>query len=150
MAGGRTSDNQFFIEGLSDFRRELARMGGSLPTSLRDANKQAANEIVETGQDKAASYSAQAAKAAKSLRASRSSSYVAVLLGDAGRYAFALGAEFGSRRYRQFPPWRGNQWMNWGGGPGYFLHPDIREVGEDVLDEYWESIRTLAVRAFPD
>lgn len=148
MAGRRGgSGMQFHIVGLKDFSRELSRLGAALPVSLRELNENAADDIVEAGRDKARR--PQQRKAAESLRASRSSSYVAVLLGDNSRYEFALGAEFGARRYRQFPPWRGNQWMSWGGGPGYFLHPAIREVGEDVLDKYWESIRGVAARAFP-
>lgn len=135
------------IVGLRKFNRELAQLGGALPKSLRDFNADAANEIVSTAKEKARR--PQQAKAAESLRASRSAKHVAVLLGDNGRYEFAYGAEFGARAYKQFPPWRGNQWQSWGGGPGYFLHPAIREVGEDVLDNYWDSIRGLASKAFP-
>jgi len=140
--------SEFQIEGLKEFQMALRDMGAELPKSLRDFNVEAADEIVAKG--RALAHTPQQAKAAKSLRASRSSSYVAVLLGDNNRYAFARGAEWGARRYKQFPPWRGNQWMSWGGGPGYFLHPAIRSVGEHVLDKYWESIRALRARAFPE
>jgi septal ring factor EnvC (AmiA/AmiB activator) len=142
------SGEQFVIEGLSQFQRELKKLSGALPTSLRKLNEEAANKIVDTGREKARR--PQQAKAAESLRASRSANYVAVLLGDSSKYEFALGSEFGARRYKQFPPWRGNQWQSWGGGPGYFLHPAIREVGTTILDDYWDSIRGLARRAFPD
>lgn len=144
MAG----ESQFLIEGLRDFQRTLGEMESGLPTSLRSYNKLAAEEIVEAG--KARATTPQANKAAESLRASRASTYVAVLLGDNRRYAFARGAEWGARKYRQFPPWRGNQFMSWGGGPGYFLHPAIREVGTRVVEEYWNSIRELWARAFPE
>ena len=144
MAG----ETQFQILGLRDFQRALGEMADSLPASLRDYNTVAAQEIVEAGRAKAGR--PQQALAAKSLRASRAANYVAVLLGDNRRYAFARGAEWGARAYKQFPPWRGNQWMSWGGGPGYFLHPAIREVGTRVVEEYWNSIRVLAERAFPE
>lgn len=144
MAGA----SEFQIEGLKQFTTALRAMGEHLPKSLRDYNVKAAEEIVAKGRDNAET--PQARLAAKSLRASKSSSYVAVMLGNNGRYAFARGAEWGARKYKQFPPWRGNQWMSWGGGPGYFLHPAIREVGETVLAHYWESIRTLRKEAFPD
>lgn len=140
--------SEFQIEGLTQFTRALKELGGELPKSLRDYNVSAADEIVSQG--RANAHTRQQAKAAKSLRASRSSSYVAVLLGDNSRYAFARGAEWGARKYKQFPPWRGNQWMSWGGGPGYFLHPAVRQVGKTVLDKYWESIRTLRAQAFPE
>lgn len=123
-------------------------MSEELPKSLREFNVHAAERVIETGREFA--HTPQAHKAAESLRASKSASSVAILLGDNGRYAFARGAEWGARRYKQFPPWRGNQWMSWGGGPGYFLHPAIRTVGKDVLDEYWQSIRALRAQAFPE
>lgn len=146
--GSRGNGTYFHVAGLNDFRMELSALGSMLPVSLRDFNKEAADKIVSAGKSKARR--PQQAKAAESLRASRSSKHVAVLLGDSGRYAFALGAEFGARAYAQFPPWRGNQWNSWGGGPGYFLHPAIREVGETVIEDYWDSIRGLARQAFPD
>lgn len=150
MAGRRGGSGEtFHIQGLREFQRQLALLGGSLPVSLREFNIEAAGKIVDAAKDRAKAPQQQKA-ADESLRVSRSSKTVAVLLGDNGRYSWALGAEFGARRYRQFPSWRGNQWNYWGGGPGYFLHPAIREVGEDVLDEYWESIRGLASTAFPD
>lgn len=139
---------EFHIEGLGQFRRALRDMGATLPHSLREYNVKAAKRIVDEARDNATKPQEQ--KAAKSLRASRSGSQVAVMLGDSKRYAFALGAEFGARRYNQFRAWRGNQWKHWEGGPGYFLHPAIRDVGHDVLDEYWQSIRRLHQQAFPD
>lgn len=147
---GRLAANKgtYSVEGLREFTRALDTFAGALPHSIRDAHKVAATEIVSRGREKAKRPQQQ--KAAKSLRASRSARHVAVLLGDNARYAFAMGAEFGSRAYKQFPPWRGNQWRSWGGGPGYFLHPAIREYGDEVIDDYWESIRGLAHHAFPD
>jgi hypothetical protein len=139
---------EFEIHGLRQFSRALKNLGGEIPRSLRDYNVKAAEAVVEVGKEYARS--PQQAKAAESLRASRSASYVAILLGDNNRYAFARGAEWGARRYKQFPPWRGNQWMSWGGGPGYFLHPAIRTVGSTVLEEYWQSIRALRAEAFPE
>lgn len=141
-------ESEFTIQGLKEFQLALKNLGGSLPKSLREYNIKAATDIVERARGNADT--PQQRKAAESLRASKSSSYVAVLLGNNGRYAFARGAEWGARKYKQFPPWRGNQWRSWEGGPGYFLHPAIREVGQTVLEKYWESIRALRAEAFPD
>lgn len=140
---------EYEIQGLTAFRRALADMADSLPTSLRDYNVRAATEIVAEGKSRAG-YARQAAKAAQSLRASRAAGYVAVMLGNNGVYAFARGTEFGALRYHQFPTWRGNQWSGWDPGPGYYLQPAIRDVGAHVVEEYWQSIRELALRAFPD
>jgi hypothetical protein len=141
---------EYRIQGLRQFQQELAKLGDSLPVSLREYNVRAATEIITDAKAKANAYAPQQGKAAKSLRASRSASSVAVLLGDNRRYAFAMGSEFGARQYKQFPPWRGNQWTGWEPGPGYYLHPAIRDVGAHVVDELWESIRALAYRAFPE
>lgn len=142
------AEAEFYVEGLTQFRTALTRMSDTLPKSLRDYNVTAANKIISEAKTRAGAR-AQSAKAAKSLRASRAASYVGIRLGDNGRYAFARGAEWGARRYAQFPPWRGNQWRSWDGGPGYFLHPAIRDVGQDVLEDYWLSIRSLIKEAFP-
>jgi hypothetical protein len=45
------------------------------------------------------------------------------------------GAEFGSDRFRQFRPWRGN-----GSLAGYFLWPAIRDDAADILDRYGEAL----------
>jgi len=140
--------SEFEIPGLRKFSAALKELGGEIPKSLRDYNAKAAKAVVTEARARAKS--PQAAKAAKSLRSTKSSTYVGIILGDNNRYAFARGAEWGARQYKQFPSWRGNQWMSWGGGPGYFLHPAIRHVGDTVLNDYWESIRTLRKEAFPD
>lgn len=136
------------VYGLRSFQKALAEVGADLPESLRRFNIRAAEQVVKVARDKATR--PQQHKAAESLRATKSMSYAAVKLGDNKRYAFARGAEWGAKQYKQFPPWRGNQWEGWEGGPGYFLHPAVREVGTTVIEEYWASIRALRSRAFPD
>lgn len=119
-----------------------------MPSAVKDANIRAANRVVHAA--KAEPDTAQEKKAAESLRAVRAAGFAGVRLGDEGIYAFALGAEFGSKRYGQFLDWRGNQHRGWGGGPGYFLHPAIRKEGRRILDLYWSEVRSTARRAFPD
>lgn len=136
------------VIGLRKFRADLKKISADLPDTLRTFNIYAAERIVTAAKSRAKTR--QQAKAAKSLRAGKSGTEVSVRLGNNTTYAFARGAEWGARKYKQFPPWRGNQWRSWGGGPGYFLHPAIREVGDTVLEEYWESVRALRKRAFPD
>lgn len=66
-----------------------------------------------------------------------------------GRYPWAWGAEYGARRAwvwgrvtvqsklrrRQFPIWRGNQFVVRGrGGPGWIIQPAIRENLDRVLE----------------
>lgn len=149
---GRTAPSEFYIEGLREFQRALARISAELPKSLRDFNVIAAEDIIRIAKEKAHDSPSprQAIFATKSLRAWKTSGYAGISLGDNRRFAFARGTEWGARQYKQFPAWRGNQWMSWGGGPGYYLHPAIREEGPQVLMKYWESIRWLRDQAFPD
>lgn len=76
------------------------------------------------------------------------------------RYPWAWGAEFGARRAwiygrvtlasklrrRQFPIWRGNQFVVRGrGGPGWIIQPAIRENIDRVLEGIAEGLeRTIA------
>ena len=150
MASGRRRSSgraQFEIDGLSAFRRELRHLSGDLPDAVKDASVRAAQRLVTAGKSKAET--AQEQKAAESLRAVRAASYVGVRLGREST-GFELGAEFGSKRYMQFLPWRGNQYAGWSGGPGYFLHPAIRQEGRRILDLYWREIAETARKAFPN
>ena len=64
----------------------------------------------------------------------------AVKIGGA-RFPFALGAEFGSKRFRQFEPWRGA-----GATAGYFMWPAIREEIPKLIAAYGDAIE----KAFTD
>jgi hypothetical protein len=63
---------------------------------------------------------------------------------------FAFGAEFGAKRYPQFQPWRGNQWVAGEGpatGVGYFLYPAIRERRAEVERIYMANMMRLMRQA---
>jgi hypothetical protein len=138
------------IEGLKAFAKALRKADEQFPGALKQANYDLAKEVVDLSKARAGSYSRQAAKAAKSLRAYRQSQQ-AMVGGGGARYPFFFGAEFGAKRYRQFPSWRGNQWGGWEGGPGYFLHPTIREEATPLIDAYMKRIEELALDGpFPD
>lgn len=58
-----------------------------------------------------------------------------------------LGAEFGSKQYAQFPPWRGNQFTDpTRDGVGYFLHPTMRDRLPGADDELLDSILDAIAR----
>jgi hypothetical protein len=145
------------VEGLSQFTRALARAGAdSARAEVKQANFDVANRLTEAAKQKAASLSRQQKAAAESLRATKTQNYAAVRLGSA-RKPYALGAEFGAlkktRRGRViagFKPWRGNQSGGWAGGPGYFLHPSIREKGPELINEYMRAIDRISQEAFPE
>lgn len=140
------------IEGLADLQRELRKVSEDAPKELRKTHVDAAQLVVDRAQRKARSVGRMQAKAATTLKAAAEQRYAKVRLGRAGvAWGFTLGAEYGSKAYPQFPPWRGNQWTDEGGvGVGYFLHPSIRESDRALLDLYDRELARLTRRAFPD
>lgn len=144
------SEGTIEIVGLADFNRALRNIDGGFAPQLKQANYDAAKALSDAAKAKARSMSHRtAAKAARSLRVSRSASYAAISAGGP-RFPYFYGAEFGSKHYGQFQSWRGNQWNGWAGGPGYFLHPAIRKEGPKVLRDYMAKIDELTAQAFPD
>lgn len=137
------------IQGLRDFARALKLVDERFGSELKEANVEAASELVDSARSRAAMQGGVAAKAAKSLRAARLANAAAVSFGGA-RYPYAYGAEFGSKRYHQFKPWRGNQFEGWSGGPGYFLFPSLRADGARILRDYFNRVDRLLADAFPD
>jgi aminopeptidase N len=145
------------IEGLSQFTRALARAGADgTRQEVKEANFRVADKLIDAAKDKASGLTRQQKAAAASMRATKTQNYAAVRLGSK-RKAYALGAEFGSVRRtrtgriaRGFQEWRGNQFSGWSGGPGYFLHPTIREKGEQLIAEYRTSIDRMMAEAFPE
>lgn len=145
------------VEGLAQFSRALARIGADgLRDEVKQANFDVADKLADAAKSKAAGLSRQQRSAAESLRATRTQNYAAVRMGSA-RKPYALGAEFGAmkrtgtgRIARGFRPWRGNQFSGWSGGPGYFLHPTIREKGPEFIDEYMQAVDRITQEAFPE
>ncbi len=130
------------VQGLDEFRRELRRLTG-MGKELGRANRRVAEMVASGARSKAESLGGVQAKSAPSIRALGAQARSQVALGGA-RYPFALGAEFGSIRYKQFPAWRGSAQ-----GAGYFLFPTIRESRDAIVDAYGEELDRLARRAFP-
>lgn len=140
--------NTVRLEGLSDFTRALRVVDKAYPGEVRQANFDLARGIRD-GSRRRASTRLEKRVAKQGLKATRSVREAAVVLGGP-RSPEAFGAEFGAKRYRQFRAWRGNRWGGWAGGPGYFLHPTIRQDGASLLDAYFETLNALSDKAFPD
>jgi hypothetical protein len=145
------------VEGLGQFTRALARIGADgLRDEVKQANYTVADKLADAAKSKAAGLSRQQRAAAESLRATKTQNYAAIRLGSA-RKPYALGAEFGAKKRTRrgrviagFRPWRGNQFSGWAGGPGYFLHPAIREKGPELINEYMQAIDRITQEAFPE
>lgn len=142
----------FEVQGLKSFLKELKAVGAEYPAAVKQANFDAASQIVGIARGRAgAAGVVQSRRNAQSLKASRSGT-AAIVSGGGPRYPTFWGAEFGAKRWAQFKPWRGNQWRGWegAGGGGYFLHPTIRDRGPSILNEYVKTLRKLESQAFPD
>jgi len=136
------ADESIRVQGLADLRRELKAL--NLTEDLKDANNRVAQLVADEAEKKARALGRMEAKAAESLKANRAQSKATVSIGGA-RYPFALGAEFGSFRFKQFRSWTGSN-----EGSGYWLWPAIRETRERVIEMYGDEIEKLTAKAFPD
>lgn len=136
------------IKGLKEFRVSLKKAGDEYPAKLKEANVEVANLVKTKAIGKAGSVGGVAPKAANSLRAAKSAAGATLYLGG-GKAPYALGAEFGARKYPQFKPY-----LSAGppdasvGGEGYFLFPSIRENREVIIETYWKRLEEINKEAF--
>ncbi len=141
-----TAEGAIRVEGLEEFRAGLKKLGPEWPGKLGQINKRLTSMIVTDARNRAST--AQAKKAAESLKASAGAKEAIVSLGGPG-FEFALGAEFGALQYKQFPPWRGNQFAPAEGGVGYFLMPAIHDDLGKIEAAYLDAVGDLTKQAFP-
>lgn len=147
-----SNEGRVTVEGLNSFIREMKKVEPSLVVQIAEANFDAATEITDAARKKAEGigWPGSARKAAEgTLKASKSARRAMVRLGGA-KAPYALGAEFGAKRYKQFAPWRGNQWSGFDSGVGYFLHPAIRESWPAAREAYLTRIDLIMKQPFPE
>lgn len=128
------------VEGLVELNRALKQLGPTFPKELRKANKTVADLVAQDAKAAAHSIGGVAAHVAPSIKASAGAQFAAVSLGGTA-YPMAGGAEFGSYRYKQFKPWRGN-----GSDAGYFVYPAIRRDADRIETEYGHALTELLDR----
>lgn len=128
------------VEGLTEFRKELAKLTEATFTKeLKDAHYEVASKVLNKAKGAASTRLEQ--KAAQSLKASKSASFAQISYGGPG-YPFAMGAEFGSKRYRQFRQHLGRT--------GYFVYPSVRALNSEIARIYLDAVTKIASKAFPD
>lgn len=140
MARIRSSDQGVQVHGLNELNRALRELGKEAQKELTQTNKKVAGFVADDARAAARSLGGVAAKVAPSIKAAGGTTWAGVGFGGAA-YPFAGGAEFGSLRYKQFKPWRGN-----GSDAGYFLYPAIRRDVDRIETEYNEAIDGLLKR----
>lgn len=144
MSTGQVRNVSIDIPGLKPFIDEMKALGPEAAAAMKRENVLVAQSVRTRAIAKADELGSVAAKAAPSIRVSQTVNYASVRLG--GRDApYALGAEFGSIRFKQFKPYRGN-----GRDAGYFLYPTIREMEPEILVMYSEAFVRVSKEAFPD
>lgn len=130
------------VEGLTELRKALKAVDAGLPKELGQVHRKLGDMVVTEAQARARGLGGVAAKSAPSLRAASQAARAQITLGGA-RAPYALGAEFGSGRYKQFKPWRGSD-----ADAGYFLYPTIRANRDRITEEYERMLDELLNRAF--
>jgi len=162
------SSSTIAVSGLRDFRNELRRLetesGSDGSALLKDANWKVAQFVTERAQTRAGTVGRQQARAAESLRASKTVNRAQVSGGSA-KVPFFFGAEFGAKQnilrserraagwagpgrylgFRQFAPWK----RPGGGNTGYFLFPTLRAETQNIIDLYGDELDKVTAKAFP-
>jgi hypothetical protein len=133
------------VVGLKELRNELKALEGNFPKELQQANKRAVAEVIIPAAIANASGQSPrwGGRAIGTIRALATATSAAAAIGTSG-VPYVLGKEFGSIKYRQFPPWRGS-----GPGSGYAFYPAIRSTREQFVEVYGQMLDDLTRRAFP-
>ena len=119
------------VTGLAELNRALRDMGGrEFQKELKEAGRSVATTVADDARGIASSLGGVAAKTAPSIRAAAGNTSAGVSFGGSG-YPFAMGAEFGSVRFKQFKPWRGS-----GSEAGYFVYSAIRDNADFIGEKY--------------
>lgn len=140
MSRNRVRSGEIKVRGLTELNAALRAIGNEAQGELRDASRVVANIVADDARANAYALGGVAAKVAPSIRASAGVRSAGVGFGGAA-FPFAGGAEFGSLRYKQFKPWRGNQ-----SDAGYFVYPSIRSNSERIAEEFADAVDDLLRR----
>lgn len=127
------------VLGLNAFRRELKKAEDQFPKAINNINNEVAEIVADAARNRALSQGSTLAKAAPSIRALKGAAKAQVRMGGAS-YPYAMGAEWGSIRYKQFPlPVPG----------GRSVYPTIKEKRAEVMNRYGDLIDEVSKEAFP-
>lgn len=147
MVTQRVKSNAVEIHGLRELNRALRSVGPELRKEFKTATKAIAGFVSQDARALAYSQGGVAARVAPTLRpvagATGNAFGAGVSFGGAN-HPEAMGAEFGSVRYKQFEPWRGSD-----SSAGYFLYPAIRKDSTQIVEEFEKAADRLLNREFP-
>lgn len=136
------------VHGLKELRRGLNKYGGKSNATVKVAHRKV-GELVK-------SKTPRTAKKAPPSRGPRSSNRAAANLAGSFRSSptvsaarivstlpYAFGAEFGSKQFRQFPSWVGQN-------PGRVGWAAVEENETEIRDEYGDALMEAFRGAFPE
>lgn len=128
------------FQGLPEYIAGLRNAERNIKRAIGKANKRAALFVLPRVQDRHGRAYPRKGRQRKAIRAraSQRRAAIAVLL---NRYPEFYGDEFGSNRFRQFPPHAGKR--------GYFLHPTLRDDTNQIAKFYGDAYAEELRQAFP-
>lgn len=154
------------VDGLTEALRGLAKVDREAGSAARDLLKESAATIQKAAQARLAGRPGGGTYPRRTGMVGRSASNKGGGISLKGsRYPWAWGAEFGARRAwvygkvnvqsnlrrRQFPIWRGNQFVVRGrGGPGWIIQPTIRAHLDRELENIANGLERLIDRALTE
>jgi hypothetical protein len=136
------------VRGLDELLRDLKRVGASSGSStivqhLTRGHRRAAKVVEAASRAKAEAQGGAIGKAKMGIKAAATQRTAKLVL-DGARHPYIFGGEFGAKRFRQFEPWRGNQWApDSANGVGYAVHPAVRETREEFVEAYAVEIEKV-------
>lgn len=140
-------DFQVDVLGLNDFIRDMRAEPERLDKDLRKRFVEIAEDVADEARSRAAARTnpRPGHKVIGTIKASSGGRDARVTLG-ANDVPWALGHEFGSIQFPQFPAWTGSD-----SSAGLFFYPAVREASrEDIPKAMHELLEEFAGRAFPD
>lgn len=144
-----SGDFRAHVAGLDEMRKELRKASKKAGPAIGKANFEVGQQVVEWSRGAVRTGTGRKAFEKKAITATRKQRAATIRL-DANKFGGTLGAEFGAKRWPQFEPWRGNQFIDVGTGVGYIVHPTIEGRIADIEDEYMDAIMRVLSDAFPD
>ena len=144
------ADGVLAVEGLRDVINGLKAVSKTLPRTVTKANRAVATQIVLP--------EARRNWATQRIRPSQARSAIAVTATRTAasiklrysKHPYAAGVEFGSLAFRQFRPWRGNQFtVTPGSTTGYVVQAAIRDTLKQVETEYADRVLDAVDDAIP-
>jgi hypothetical protein len=129
------------VEGLRELSKALRDVDKTLPKEIQRAAKTAAEAVADKTRASFASRAGVAPKVAPSVKALATQRAAYVRIGGPA-YPYALGSNFGSVRFKQFPMFAGH-------GDDYSLYRTIRAERDAITDTFGDALDAAMRRAFP-